>query len=844
MDLHELIDQLPAQAANLEKTLLDPRMPRGATPALSLALDKDWHGALDGREWRARAEVAGAATISVFANEADQDLDHVFGAGRKPAASRTPAVLVPAPGRAWLKLAVAGEVGARAARGAGATRIALSAGGKVGLGAYLAVDPQATLREALSSRRQAAAFVLDAQAVRRLGVDDACFLSVGGSLSARIEVDWADVLSAPVEGLGLLTPDGRPPMLAVDAKASVSADLDLEDSFRLVFSGRDVDRIGVSLQRSASDAFALRADARATVRLVNPDLPREMLAGLLAQALGLAPAQMARLRADLLQLLGVLDDATGMLRLALAKAGVRLDAAIDDAGLPLARRRLAQLQALAALAAIAAPQSQAAALGVPLEQVATIVQRVDALGAELATRLGTRIDALLAQLQLPSLAKQPLVALRGLLARLEQLEAALVEAASRRIEAGVEFEYRRIATDEALFTAVLGRAHAQFETLHAALLGLDLATVLEASRHSGSGIALESFLHQKTVKRSVSLGLDLGGFYSDRDSSAREWSEHLRVLPDPALPGGQRRERHVALKGSRTRVETAFGSRSLWRGDFAADFQSLDAGGNNGRWRFTLALGFRSATPSASEAWLCGAADYAAVWGVVEQPQVEALAARLRETGAPGKLASIELALTITPAAFEQDGFLRAFGEVDEALMREALATALQRIEGFPERCDIARRREAYRRAVEVLLGTTGVDLRDVGDVAAFVARELDGTAQLRDFEAQQAPPSPGSVADISRRTGSMLGLFREFRQASALERFRTAASPGGGADRKSIEKSLAGWDLAWRDRYPLRWQASLLRQLGVQSGVAASAMRARLKLVVEGKTAYLFGSA
>jgi hypothetical protein len=402
-----------------------------------------------------------------------------------------------------------------------------------------------------------------------------------------------------------------------------------------------------------------------------------------------------------------------------------------------------------------------------------------------------------------------------------------------------------VAKDEAFFAGVLGRAHPEFESLHAALLALDLARVLEASRHGGSGVALESFLHQKTVKRSVSLGLDLGGFYSDRDGATRDWSESLRIVADADAPEGQRRERHVALKGNRTRVETAFGSRGLWRGDFAADFSSVDAGGNNGRWRFSLALGFRSARPNASEAWLNGAADYAAVFGVVAEEEVEALATRLRGSGAPGKLASIELALTLRPAAFEHEGFLRAFAGVDETTMRAALATALQRIEGFEGRCDIARRRAAYARSVEVLLGTTGVDLRDAGAVAAFVARELESPdAGLRAFEAQHDPPSPGSVADISRRTGSMLGLFREFRAASALERFRSAASPGGSADRKSIEKSLAGWDLAWRDRYPLRWQAVLLRELARTSGVPRSAWYARMKLVVAGREAYLFGKA
>jgi hypothetical protein len=843
MDLNDFVDQLPAQAANLDKPLLDPRQPRGATAALSLALDAGWNGALGGREWRFPGGAAGGASVSIFAGEADVDADHVFGASSKKGAAAP--LLAAAPGRAWLKLAASGEARGSLDRNGGGSRLSFSGKGEIELGAYLFADPALTLRQALEARRGAGAFVLDAAQVRRLGVDDACFITLGGRLSARVEVDWADALATPIPALEALLRGPKPVALAIDAKASVTVEFELSDSFRLVFVGRDADRIGVQLQRKASDAFALQAQVGASARLAQPDIARDLLSDVAAQLFCVAPAALARLRADLAQALALMDDATGLLRLQLAKAGAKLDAAVDEAGLPLARRRLAQLGALAALAGIADPQSEAAALGLPLASVAAVAQRIDTLAADLADRIGTRLDALLGQLQLPALARRPREALRGLLGWFDRLEDGLAQAASRRIELGIDFEYQRVASEESFFSAVLGRVHPDFEKLHGALLDLDLASVLEATRQSTSGIALESFLHQKTLKRSASLGLDLGGFYSDKDQATREWSESLRLLPDATAPGGQRRERRVALKGNRTRVETAFGSRSLWRGDFAADFASSDAGGNNGRWRFSLALGFRSATPGASEAWLLGAADYAALFGVVAETEVAALGARLLASNAAGKLASVELALTLRAEAFEHDGFLRAFASVDEARMREALATALQRIEGFPDRCDIARRRAAYALSMAVLLGTTPVDLRDAGEVAAFVARELQGgDASLRAFEAQRDPPAPGSVADISRRTGSLLGVFREFHNAAALERFRSAASPGGGADRKQIEKSLAGWDLAWRDRFPLRWQVALLRRLAAETGVPARALESRMKLVVEGKTAYLFGSA
>src|SRR5204862_1703707 len=127
--------------------------------------------------------------------------------------------------------------------------------------------------------------------------------------------------------------------------------------------------------------------------------------------------------------------------------------AVDEAGLPLSRRRLAQLRALAALASIADPSSRAAELGVPLAHLADLGARLDTLAADLAARIGSRLDALLASLHLPSLRKQPLVALRGLLERLDGLESLLSDAASRRVQAGFEFEYRRVAQDEVLFTA-------------------------------------------------------------------------------------------------------------------------------------------------------------------------------------------------------------------------------------------------------------------------------------------------------------------------------------------------------------------------------------------------------
>jgi len=110
MNLDDVIEQLPVQAANLERTLLDPRLPRGATPALALSLDKDWSGRIDGREWRFRSRVAGGASLTVFATPTDEDPDHIVGPPARKTGPRAP-LLHAGDGRAWLKLAASGDAG-------------------------------------------------------------------------------------------------------------------------------------------------------------------------------------------------------------------------------------------------------------------------------------------------------------------------------------------------------------------------------------------------------------------------------------------------------------------------------------------------------------------------------------------------------------------------------------------------------------------------------------------------------------------------------------------------------------------------------------------------------------
>jgi hypothetical protein len=465
MNLQELIDQLPAQAANLERTLLDPRLPRGTNPALSLALERDWRGALAGHEWRFRAaspvpracpfSLAPPTRIRITCRDCRAQVTEP-----RPAAGARA-------GPGWLKLAAVGDARVNLGRNTGAARLAVSGRGDVGLGAYLRVDPQATLRAALQSRRGAAAFVLDHEQVRGLGVDDACYIELGGTLSARVKLTGRTRSRRRFPACrSFCRPAPRSPCWSTP-RASVALDFELDDSFRLVFAGRDADRIGSACSAAPAKPSASAPRPRPACGLSNPDIARELLADLAAQLLGVRRRNLRSPRGARASCWRWPTTPPA----AAHRAGARRRAArraIDEAGLPLARgawRSCARWRRWRrSPIRHRAPRSSACRWRTWRGR-----QRIDTLGADLAARLGTRLDPLLAGCSCRRCSSSRERAARPAReARPHRVSAGA--AASERVRTRPRVRVPARGAGRELLRRRARRAHPDFERLHGQLL--------------------------------------------------------------------------------------------------------------------------------------------------------------------------------------------------------------------------------------------------------------------------------------------------------------------------------------------------------------------------------------
>ena len=776
----------------------------------------------------------GRAVVSVFVTERDMDPDAIFGSA-SPETSKPSPILSPLPGRAWVKFQLHAEATGTVRGSPASGKFALAGKGGMGIGTYLPVPASETLAQVF---RQAGnlPIALDASDVRRLAPGQAAYLAMAGTLSAKLEFNWADVLSGEITPLRGLVPDGKPLNLVVDLTAGLAVAITIVDSFRLVFSGVDSDYVAVSLNRASRGNLVVKAGATTTVRLEKPDLARSLLASVCAQLLGVPPERISQAREQLETLVGFYDKAINAIRDQFEAVAGRIDARLDGEGLPLLLTRLQQLEAIFRLTTGVGAEANGLALSI--KEIAKAAKLLDGLAEGIAEKIGDQLDEVLTALGLPSLASDATAAARGLLERLEKIEGALALMAHKRIERGLAFEYRRIATDASVLKARLRRNHPDFARWHRSLVGLDATTALGASSPANQDVVLDLLLNQKSTKRSVSLGLNLGWFYSDKDSAQSLWTESTRRV---AGAGATPQARHrLALLGSRSREENVLGTRAKCSGQFDANF-AMDAGdGCTGHWNFELALAYASETQKANRRWLLALADYACVWGVIEESAIEWLVRTLEQDGALGGKVAMEIALTIDHAAFVNPAFLDAIGRVSDADAANALAVALQRMDQFVERATPASRSAAYANAMAVLLGKPGIDVARAGAVARFVARHIsDASRDLRAFEAIGTRPLPaGSVAWLTQHTGSAMAAVRQFKAASALGRLAGGECQGSQAERKIVSDAFGGFDLAWRDRYLLRWQVSLLRTLASRVRVTA-ATSSTLKVTVgtSGKT-------
>ena len=123
--------------------------------------------------------------------------------------------------------------------------------------------------------------------------------ATAGRLRVSLEIDWSELLASGMTRLaGLLATSGA---IAINVPGSASAELevDIKDSFKLVFLGRKDDSIRVALRKSSSDLLKGVLGAGIEVRFARPSDLRQILDDVVSGLLGLSPRRFSSAVASL-----------------------------------------------------------------------------------------------------------------------------------------------------------------------------------------------------------------------------------------------------------------------------------------------------------------------------------------------------------------------------------------------------------------------------------------------------------------------------------------------------------------------------------------------------------------
>ena len=435
-----------------------------------------------------------------------------------------------------------------------------------------------------------------------------------------------------------------------------------------------------------------------------------------------------------------------------------------------------------------------ALLGEPLEQVRAIfdkprVGELDPRERATAERLVDRLGLKGRRLRLDSLRK-----------RVEQLERdaaeLIVKMAKQQVRFGVDFDYSRTRTDEALIEATFDeeRLGSGFDALHRAMLGGDFERVLlDGASGAANGVTLHRFLQQETVKRRKSWGvsLDIGDF--------------LRV-------GGEARS-YVR--------ETMRRDRRLDRSRFS--FTALDGyagewGGETCEWKTTLTARSRDWTPGDAPAadaldyslgFLVryvkrglstrdaeGLVDLAVLWGIVTAGGARAVRERLeRVAGSRGNV-TISFQLDFRKSTFGILLALLARGDARGTGL--ALARAVPRVAGEPGRDTPVVRQLLYGALWRQYLEDPSLSAGELAAAAAEAARG-EGHAGLAGFERRMR--HWWTVGDLARKNGETRERWADLARGAA--RLREAISDGGPHTevRASARLLSRAWEHAFHQR-------------------------------------------
>ncbi|MEM8929804.1 MAG: amidohydrolase family protein [Acidobacteriota bacterium] len=195
--------------------------------------------------------------------------------------------------RAWLKARFDAKVQGDLSTSSGLAALEVDGEKSVVLTDYRAHDRNTSLFDAVRETFRRPRFALDRDDVLRLGDGDAVSLATRGRIGGELTLSWADVFTSGLDQLTEALGSTIPIRLSVDVGASVSAGLEVQDDFRVVFARRE-QRTRVSVSKIKSTGKSAKIELTGGVQFSDPDQLADVLDQLVAQRLGQAQDRIER----------------------------------------------------------------------------------------------------------------------------------------------------------------------------------------------------------------------------------------------------------------------------------------------------------------------------------------------------------------------------------------------------------------------------------------------------------------------------------------------------------------------------------------------------------------------
>jgi hypothetical protein len=232
-------------------------------------------------------EAGSEASVFVFNAPTDRDPDLVLVPAGAGGPEGRAGQLELTPGSYWLKVQHRASVRAEGGRSSAETQLRLDASAPVTLSAYRLHDPSENAARAVVADVLNPRFAQRLEDVQALRTNEALALQTSGTLRAKVDVSWSDVLAGGLGALAGIVGAAAPLTVELPAAASVSGTVTLADELNVVFSRLQDGRTRVVVKKAAARTFAGAADLGVSVTLAEPQqlelAVREAVAGLLGE---------------------------------------------------------------------------------------------------------------------------------------------------------------------------------------------------------------------------------------------------------------------------------------------------------------------------------------------------------------------------------------------------------------------------------------------------------------------------------------------------------------------------------------------------------------------------------